>query len=339
MKKIIALVCALILFASCTSSLGEGSRVVFDETGIAVTYPDDMISDTTGIFYPYPSLSVEDGIATLVFYYYALTIDELTALNANMESGNISDEDMNLIYNSAAILLVALGLDKDRSLNDFLEKYELPAYGEEGFTEIFRDGDMTYYAMTVPEFYEEFRKMIRPDFTEEYTAIQSKLTDVLKAAETGVSAENTQDSASSGTVIRFETTDIDGNVVKSEDLFASHEVTMVNIWATWCGPCKYELPELGNLARSLAASGKDAAVIGICLDAKTAAKTCKQILSESKAEYLNLLPFADINSQLPSEAIPTTYFVSRDGHILTDPMVGVPDEISLYEEIIDSFLK
>ena len=103
--------------------------------------------------------------------------------------------------------------------------------------------------------------------------------------------------------------------------------------------CKYELPELGNLARSLAASGKDAAVVGICLDAKTAAKTCRQILSESNAEYLNLLPFTDVGSQLPSEAIPTTYFISRDGHILTDPVVGVPDEISMYGEIIDYFLK
>ena len=48
-----------------------------------------------------------------------------------------------------------------------------------------------------------------------------------------------------GKTLSFETTDLDGNTVKSEDLFAQHELTMVNIWTTWCGPCKGELAGLG----------------------------------------------------------------------------------------------
>ena len=63
-----------------------------------------------------------------------------------------------------------------------------------------------------------------------------------------------------GKTLSFETTDLDGNAVKSEDLFAQHELTMVNIWTTWCGPCKGELAGLGEMNRRLAE--KDAAVEG-----------------------------------------------------------------------------
>lgn len=53
-----------------------------------------------------------------------------------------------------------------------------------------------------------------------------------------------------GEQFTFETTDLDGNVVTSAALFAGHKVTMINIWATWCDPCKNELPELRSLPRN-----------------------------------------------------------------------------------------
>ena len=62
-------------------------------------------------------------------------------------------------------------------------------------------------------------------------------------------------------MLHFETADIDGNPVKSENLFSAHAVTMINIWATWCGPCKKELEELGNMHRRL--ETKNAAIVGI----------------------------------------------------------------------------
>jgi thiol-disulfide isomerase/thioredoxin len=52
-----------------------------------------------------------------------------------------------------------------------------------------------------------------------------------------------------GKDLRFETTDLDGNPVRSVELFAQHKVTMLNVWATWCGPCKGELQELGEINR------------------------------------------------------------------------------------------
>lgn len=72
-----------------------------------------------------------------------------------------------------------------------------------------------------------------------------------------------------GKELRFETTDLDGNPVRSEELFAQHKVTMLNIWATWCGPCKGELRELGDINRRV--QEKNGAIIGILSDADDAA--------------------------------------------------------------------
>ena len=92
-------------------------------------------------------------------------------------------------------------------------------------------------------------KEIDPVFAKEFRTLQPALIEALKNAEyigpqiPGVDLV--------GKTIHFETKNIDGNPIKSEDLFSTHDVTMVNIWATWCGPCKKELKELGNLHRRL----------------------------------------------------------------------------------------
>ena len=71
--------------------------------------------------------------------------------------------------------------------------------------------------------------------------------------------------ASEGTEIHFETTDLDGNPVRSEELFAGHPVTMINLWATWCGPCINELPELEKINQEPAE--QNCQIIGIVTDA------------------------------------------------------------------------
>ena len=73
-----------------------------------------------------------------------------------------------------------------------------------------------------------------------------------------------QASAESGSVISFETTDLAGNPVKSEELFSPYKLTMINLWGTFCGPCIQEMPGLETLYQTMKA--KNVNVIGVVVD-------------------------------------------------------------------------
>ena len=125
----------------------------------------------------------------------------------------------------------------------------------------------------------------------------------------------------------FEGKDLDGNTVKSSDLFSGKAVTVVNFWFTTCGPCVGELGDLDALNKDL--SGKGGALIGInafTLDGNEAAiSDAKDVLAQSGATYQNV--YFDSGSEAGKfvesiYAYPTTYVVNRSGRIVGDPIVG-----------------
>ena len=125
----------------------------------------------------------------------------------------------------------------------------------------------------------------------------------------------------------FEGKDLDGNTVKSSDLFSGKAVTVVNFWFTTCGPCVGELGDLDALNKKL--SGKGGALIGInafTLDGNEAAiSDAKDVLTQSGATYQNV--YFDSGSEAGKfvesiYAYPTTYVVNRSGRIVGDPIVG-----------------
>jgi thiol-disulfide isomerase/thioredoxin len=144
--------------------------------------------------------------------------------------------------------------------------------------------------------------------------------------------------AETGEQFTFETTDLDGNAVTSAALFAGHKVTMINIWATWCDPCKNELPELEEFAKELA--GKDCQIIGICEDTSyddTAASEAKEILAKAGVTYTNIKATDEMLEMMTCLAMPTSYFVDSEGHVLTMPVRGA--DFEKYRERIEEALK
>ena len=143
----------------------------------------------------------------------------------------------------------------------------------------------------------------------------------------GVELTDPIEHATEGTAIHFETTDLDGNPVNSDELFAGHPITMINLWGTWCGPCKAELPELEEISKEYAAKGCQ--VIGIVTDAEDekTIQEAKDILAEKGVTYVNLAAFEELMDILPQESWPTSYFVDEHGCLLGEPVIGArPDQ-------------
>ena len=144
----------------------------------------------------------------------------------------------------------------------------------------------------------------------------------------------------------FEGKDLDGNTVKSSDLFSGKAVTVVNFWFTTCNPCVGELSELDALNKELAEKG--GSLIGVntfTLDGdETAISEAKDVLAKKGATYQNVYFDSDGEAGKFTTnifAYPTTYVVDRSGNIVGEPIVGAITEkkqAETLQKLIDQVL-
>ena len=144
----------------------------------------------------------------------------------------------------------------------------------------------------------------------------------------------------------FEGKDLDGNTVKSDELFSGNAVTVVNFWFTTCNPCVGELADLDALNRELAEKG--GALIGVntfTLDGDEAAiSEAKDVLAKKNATYQNVYFASDGEAGKFTTnifAYPTTYVVDRNGNIVGEPIVGAiteKNQAEALQKLIDQAL-
>ena len=141
----------------------------------------------------------------------------------------------------------------------------------------------------------------------------------------------------------FEGKDLDGNTVKSDELFSENAVTVVNFWFTTCNPCVGELADLDALNKDLAQKG--GTLIGVntfTLDGdKAAISEAKDVLEKKGATYRNVYFDSDGEAGKFTAnifAYPTTYVVDRNGNIVGEPIVGAVTETKqaeMLQKLID----
>ena len=138
----------------------------------------------------------------------------------------------------------------------------------------------------------------------------------------------------------FQTMDIlDGNVIKSEEFYKEKPLTLVNVWGTFCGPCKEEMPDLAKLYDEY----KDKMnFLGVVVDTNVSMDTnvgeAQQIIKDSGVNYKNIMPNPTTEDTLVNiTAMPTTFFVNSEGKVLGG-FVGKADKDSL-KATIDKILE
>ena len=166
---------------------------------------------------------------------------------------------------------------------------------------------------------------------EKYPDIAQESTDGDMSVPAGSDMTTPPDDGSMQKFPAFEGKDLDGNTVKSSELFSKNAVTVVNFWFTTCNPCVGELSELDALNKKLAEKG--GALIGVntfTLDGnETAISEAKDVLAKKGATYQNVYFASDGEAGKFTTnifAYPTTYVVDRNGNIVGDPIVGAITE-------------
>jgi len=169
------------------------------------------------------------------------------------------------------------------------------------------------------------------ELEEKYPEIMQKSMDGDMSMPAGSDTSNPPDDGSMQKFPAFEGKDLDGNTVKSNELFSANAVTVVNFWFTTCNPCVGELSELDALNKELAEKG--GSLIGVntfTLDGdETAISEAKDVLAKKGATYQNVYFDSDSEAGKFATSIfayPTTYVVDRSGNIVGEPIVGAITE-------------
>lgn len=169
------------------------------------------------------------------------------------------------------------------------------------------------------------------ELEEKYPEIMQKSMDGDMSMPAGSDTSTPPDDGSMQKFPAFEGKDLDGNTVKSDELFSGNAVTVVNFWFTTCNPCVGELSELDALNKELAEKG--GSLIGVntfTLDGdETAISEAKDVLAKKGATYQNVYFDSDGEAGKFTTnifAYPTTYVVDRSGNIVGEPIVGAITE-------------
>ena len=158
------------------------------------------------------------------------------------------------------------------------------------------------------------------------------------ANEPPAQSEPQSEEESAPIFITFEGMDLEGNTI-SEDVFLQSKLTMVNVWATYCGPCLNEMPGLGELAAEY--DPAEFQIIGIVSDVREGEdpSLVEELVQQTGADYPHLLANASIDQAFLAgvSGVPTTFFFDGEGAYLGG-IVGAADK-STWEELIHELLE
>ena len=202
------------------------------------------------------------------------------------------------------------------------------------------DGKYKYYLSTNKDADEKLTKeleKIKTDITEMTPYQNISVFD--QPQDTSVNPEDVK------SVGKFETTGIDGKTY-TEKVFSDYDLTLVNVFTTWCSPCVKEIPELQELYKEMKEKG--VGVAGVVLDTtdekgnqdEEAVKKAGILQEKTKAKYPFLIPDTTMmNGRLQGiSAFPETFFVDKDGNIVGDTYTG-SHTLDEWKEIVEKELK
>lgn len=194
------------------------------------------------------------------------------------------------------------------------------------------EDDLTGLPTKVQSESAETDKTVQSESAGENEAVQSES----QTAEPTADEESKSDEAY---ILTFEATTVDGETLDDECLKQS-KLTMLNVWATYCGPCLNEMPDLGAIAAAYDVA--DFQMIGIVSDVVEedveGIEYAKELIGETGANYPHLLLNQSLYSNLVGgvDSVPTTFFVNEKGEVL-GYVLGAQSKES-WEQIINSLL-
>ena len=320
---------------SGTSSPSDSSEsFTFDNVGFSYELPEDLNIEKGSVDkFDFGEISYGSGVMMGYPVYYDMTEEELMSL---------SDDEASALTTAGTFVIICVKDAKDteeakdrflKAMADFsgheLSQEEIDFFS--AVKEIHNENGYIWFMST------REKSEVNEKCQAEYDALHAATEDIV-ANHMKFFAPEEWEGFAEDTVLSFETEDIDGNPVKSEELFAKNKVTMINLWGTYCGPCIIEMPELEKLSQEFASQG--GGVVGIVVDAPLGndkyLENAHTIVKETGVTYPNLRAWDGYDEILEHQGTPTTYFVDSKGKLIGAPILG--GQVNVYPKQMEALL-
>ena len=179
------------------------------------------------------------------------------------------------------------------------------------------------------------------DFDDVYETAEMPEQVNFVLTETGEEASDDSTAASAasavtGITLKFTTTDLEGNTVTSEELFGQYDMTLVNLWESWCPPCRGELGDLEKLYEDY--QDKGIGIVGVMNLSQnndwgrpSNIDDVYDLIQENGTSY-PLIAYTEDFVAFDTDSRPTSFFVDKNGNIIC------PEGASFIEEMKENYI-
>ncbi|EFE92824.1 redoxin family protein [Oribacterium sp. oral taxon 078 str. F0262] len=295
----------------------RSDKYEFPYMGVSFSLPEKLLSkmDQKEIAMFDDSLADEKG----GFRYFLVSWNKLTKEQREAEVKKIGDGYTNWMKGLSRVGTIGM-YASDMTEEEIKELTRCSTQKKIGESS---DGKYVYYMGTDPSASEEERGLIEE--------IGVTIGEREEMSENGASVPAGQSMTASGTasIAPLSTKTIDGADFSEKD-FSDYDLTMVNVFATWCTACVQEIPDLEKLRQEMKDKGVN--VVGVVTDTRDesgeenqeAIEKAKLIQAKTKAGYPFLIPDSSyLNGRVKNlQAMPETFFVDKNGNIVGDSYSG-----------------
>ena len=323
MKKIICVVLSVLMLASLGFSAFAQDYEWYDldypAAGITLMVPDSLLFYNQGVVdvLAADEMGYKSGVYVLYLAYIGVPEDDYY-------TGDYEDD-------SYAPLLEIVGLKDNYDSNALAQANNTLHMDLNQASNLGTADGVTFYATIGTDV---LPAGIQSPYAEEYENLLQYIPDVIN--NSSFYAPVAPHSEQAGTSAAFQTIDLDGNTVNSADVFAQNEITLVNLWATWCPHCIEELPDLAQIHQQL--QGIGCGVVGLLSDdsdPETLADA-REILADAGVTYPCIVMPEGGSDLFPTNGLPCSYFVNRNGEIVGAPIEG--NQVTKYYEAVQDLL-
>jgi len=166
-------------------------------------------------------------------------------------------------------------------------------------------------------------------FTPEQKPLYEQFSDAAKKSYYGqiLDKDLNPKSLIGTSVANFNLKDKDGKAYTAKEIVAGKKYILIDFWASWCGPCRKEIPNLKTAYSEY--SGKGFEILSISIDKDE--KAWQKALAQENMQWHNLLDDDKVSKSFNVKAIPATYLVDSKGVIISDNLRGAELEAKLKE--------